>query len=145
MWLFYYFNSERNYDVLKSKCPCILLNKFINLNKNKTESKMEIPHTVLERRRQTWCFSSYKNYKLKVKLWRVGARKRENRAFFIPVILFEGIFFNICVLSQCILHWIHLQNIYTFIYQKALLCTLRGVATNNGLREAGSNRTFFVS
>ena len=27
MWLFYYFNSERNYDVLKSKGLCILLNK----------------------------------------------------------------------------------------------------------------------
>ena len=26
MWIFYYFNFERNYDVLKSKCPCILLN-----------------------------------------------------------------------------------------------------------------------
>ena len=27
--LFYYFNFERNYDVLKSKSPCILLNKNI--------------------------------------------------------------------------------------------------------------------
>ena len=43
MWLFYYFNFERNYDVLKSKSPCILLNKNINFNKNKTESKMENP------------------------------------------------------------------------------------------------------
>ena len=36
MWLFYYFNFERNYDVLK-------LNKNINFNKNETESKMEYP------------------------------------------------------------------------------------------------------
>ena len=43
MWLFYYFNLERNYDVLKSKRPCILLNKNINFNKNETESKMENP------------------------------------------------------------------------------------------------------
>ena len=42
-WLFYYFHFERNYDVLKSKSPCILLNKNINFNKNKTESKMENP------------------------------------------------------------------------------------------------------
>ena len=28
MWLFYYFNFERNYDNLKSKGPCILLNFF---------------------------------------------------------------------------------------------------------------------
>ena len=43
MWLFYYFNFERNYDVLKSKSSCILLNKNINFNKNETESKMENP------------------------------------------------------------------------------------------------------
>ena len=43
VWLSYYFNFESNYDVLKSKSPCILLNKNINFNKNETESKMEIP------------------------------------------------------------------------------------------------------
>ena len=43
MWLFYYFNFERNYDFLKSKSPCVLLNKNINLNKNETESKMQNP------------------------------------------------------------------------------------------------------
>ena len=42
-WVFYYFDFERNYDVLKSKSPCILLNKNINSNKNETESKMENP------------------------------------------------------------------------------------------------------
>ena len=41
MWLLYYFNFERNNDVLKSKSPCILLKKYINLNQNETESKME--------------------------------------------------------------------------------------------------------
>ena len=43
MWFFYYFNFERNYDVLKSTSSCILLNKNINFNKNETESKMENP------------------------------------------------------------------------------------------------------
>ena len=43
MWLFYYFNFERNYDVLNSKSPCILLIKNINFNKNETEAKMENP------------------------------------------------------------------------------------------------------
>ena len=43
MWVFYYFNFERNCDILNSKSPCILLNKNINLNKNKTESKLENP------------------------------------------------------------------------------------------------------
>ena len=41
--LTHYFNFERNYEVLKSKSPCILLNKNINLNKSETESKMENP------------------------------------------------------------------------------------------------------
>ena len=41
MWLFYYFNFEMNYDVSKSKSPCILLNKNINFKKNETELKME--------------------------------------------------------------------------------------------------------
>ena len=41
MWLFYYFNFEKNYDVLISKSPCILLNKNIKVNKNETKSKME--------------------------------------------------------------------------------------------------------
>ena len=50
VWLFYYFNFERNYDALKLKSPCILLNKNIYFNKNEMESKMEIPHLVLERR-----------------------------------------------------------------------------------------------
>ena len=60
----------------------------------------------------------YKIRKLKVKLWWVGARKRKKRAFFVAFILPEGNFFNICVLSQWILHWIHFQNIHTFAYQK---------------------------
>ena len=41
--LFYYFNSERNFDVLKSKSPSILLNKNIKFDKNETESKMKNP------------------------------------------------------------------------------------------------------
>ena len=43
MWLLYYLNFKRSYDVLKSKSPCILLNENINFNKNETESKMGIP------------------------------------------------------------------------------------------------------
>ena len=115
MWLFYYFNFEKNYDVLKLKSPCILLNKNVNFNKSKTDSKME---------RQTLCFSSCKNSKLKVKLRWVGARERKIRAYFVPFALSEGNFSNICVLSQCIVYWIHIQNMHTFTYQKTLLHTL---------------------
>ena len=52
-----------------------------------------------------------------------SSRKRK-KAFFVPFILSEGHFFNICVPSQCIMYWIYFQNIRTFIYQKALLHTL---------------------
>ena len=49
MWLLYHFNFERNQDVLKSKSPCYLLNKNINLNKIEGESKMEnLTHTFRE-------------------------------------------------------------------------------------------------
>ena len=88
----------------------------------KQNRKWKIPHTVLERR--ALCFSSYKNHKLKVKLWWVGARERKWGHFlyrfctmyrlFYP----KEIFFNICVLSQCIVYYIHFQNIHTFVYQK---------------------------
>ena len=40
MWLFCYFNFERNNDVMKSKSPCGLLNKNINFDKNETELKV---------------------------------------------------------------------------------------------------------
>ena len=41
VWLFYYFNFERNHYVLKSNSPFIFLNKHINFNKSETESEME--------------------------------------------------------------------------------------------------------
>ena len=87
---FLFFIFERIYDVLKSNRPCILLNKNINFNEDKKESKMENPHTVLGWR--TLYFSSYKNRKIRVKLWWVGAREKKQRTFSVP-------FFNICVLN----------------------------------------------
>ena len=69
-------------------------------------------------------FSSYDNRKLKVKLWWVEARERKKKAFFKPLILSEAIFFNIFVLSQCIVYWIHFQNIHICPSQKPLLYTL---------------------
>ena len=84
--------------------------------------KWKIPNLVL--RRRTLCFSSYKNRKLKVKLWWAGAREWKKRAFFVMFILSEGNFCNICVLSQCIVYWMHFQKIHTFTYKKILLHTL---------------------
>ena len=40
---------KRNYDFLKWKSPCILLNKNIGFNKNETESKLEnLTHSFRE-------------------------------------------------------------------------------------------------
>ena len=69
-------------------------------------------------------------------------------AFFVPFIFSEGNFFNICVLSWCIVYWIHFQNIYTFTYHKTLLHTLWfSVAAENIYRNFLSfeilNRLFF--
>ena len=36
----------------------------------------------------------------------------------------EEILLKICVLSQCIVYWIHFQNMHTFTYQKTLFHTL---------------------
>ena len=80
---------------------------------------MENP-TYIVLQRQTLCFISYKNPKLKVEQWWIGARERKKRAFFVPCILPEGIFFKICVLFQYIVYQINFQNIHTFIYQKTL-------------------------
>ena len=44
--LFYHFNFERNYDVLKWNSSYFLLNENINFPKNQTESKMENPKHV---------------------------------------------------------------------------------------------------
>ena len=88
----------------------------------KRNRKWKILHTVLER--QTLCFSSYKNRKLKVKPWWVGAHEGKKKAFFVPFILSEGNSFKICVLSWCIVYWIYFQNIHTFSYQKKLHHTL---------------------
>ena len=57
-------------------------------------------------------------------MWCARAGKRKKRAFFVPFILLEGNSFKIFVLPQCILYWIHFQNIHTFTYQKTLLYTL---------------------
>ena len=46
MWIFYSFNFERIYDVLKLKSPYLLLDKNVNFDE-KTRSKMENPKQSL--------------------------------------------------------------------------------------------------
>ena len=50
---------------------------------------------------------------------------KKKRGHFLYRLFFpKGIFLKIFVLSQCIVYWIHFQNIYTFTYQKTLFHTL---------------------
>ena len=97
MWFFYCFNFERNYDVFKSKNPCILLNKNIKSNKNKQELKMENPHTVLER--LTLCFSWYKNRQLKKTVMKWSPQKKREGIFYTVYFVQRKIFLNLCLLS----------------------------------------------
>ena len=83
MWLFYYFNFERNYDVLKSKSPCILLNKNINFNKNETKSKMENPtHSFRE---INLLIQLIEELQIKSKTVIVGVRERKKEDNFCAV------------------------------------------------------------
>ena len=113
----------------------------------KQNQKWKIPDTVSER--QTLCFSSYKNHKLKVKVWWVGALERKQRAFFVSFVLSEGNLFNISVLSQCIVCTeytfrifilLHIKKQYfihffllDFKIVKSLQCILNGRAVVEGL------------
>ena len=74
--------------------------------------KRKIPHIVLER--WTLCFISYNNHKLKVKAVRSWSLQKKKEGIFCT----EGNFLKICVLSRCIVHWIHFQTIYIFTSQK---------------------------
>ena len=74
VWLFYYFNFERNYDVLKSKNPYFLLNKNINFNKNQTGLKRENPT-------HSFRGTNLVNRELKVKLTSLSSRKEKEGIF----------------------------------------------------------------
>ena len=50
-----------------------------------------------------------------------SSRRKKECIFCTVYFVQKDIFFKICVLSQCIMYWIHFQNIYTSTYQKTLL------------------------
>ena len=60
------------------------------------------------------CFSSYKNCKLKVKLWWVGARDRKKRAFFVSFILSEENFLTCFIAMYSALNTL-LEYAYVYI------------------------------
>ena len=117
-----YFNFERSYDVLKSKSSYILLNKSINFNKNRTESKMEnLTHTFRE---TNLVFHLIQESQIKSKTVMSWISRKKKESIFCIVYFVRREFFNISFLSQCLVYWIHFQSIHTFTYQKILLHTL---------------------
>ena len=102
MCFFHCFYFEMKCNVLKSKSPCFLLKKKKNVkfNQNKMESKMENPtHNFRE--------------------------MKEKKVFLVMLILSEGSFCNIRVLSQSIVYYLNFQYILLHIKKHYLtnFCT----------------------
>ena len=55
--------------------------------------------------------------------WSLQKKKRGHFLYPFSFVQKE-IFFNVCVLSQCVVNGMHFQNIHSFTYQKTLLDTL---------------------
>ena len=109
--LFYCLNFERNYGVLKSKSPLLVVEQKVNFSKNETESKKKkkIPRVLR--------FSSFENSELETK------QRPRKKVQFSKVYFFLVFFCSVCILSLCIQYWRDSQNIYTFTYQIAILHT----------------------
>ena len=119
MWLLYYFNFERSYDILKSRTPCTSLNKNTNFDKSETESKMENP--THSRRETRLVFQLIWELSIKSKTMMSWSSLKKKEGILCAVYFVRTKFFwNICVLSQCIVCWIHFHNMHTFTYQKTL-------------------------
>ena len=138
------FSIILNLKVLKSKRPCILLMKKINFDKTIQNRKLKTPNTVLERR--SFCFNSYKNRKLKVKLWWVGARKQKRGYFlyrsFCPkeIFLIFAFYLNVWRIEYTFRIYIllHIQNHY-FIH---FCCSFLKFAQSQITKPASSKNYF---
>ena len=93
VWLFYYFNFKRNYDVLKSKSTCILLNKNTNFNKNETESKRKNPTYAFRQRNLS--LQLIQRSQMKSRTDELELRK-EKRGHFLYRLFCPIFFKNIC-------------------------------------------------
>ena len=119
----FFFNFERNYYVLKLKSSCILLNKNINFNKNKTNSKVEnLTQSFRETNLVVQLIYESQIKSKTVMSW--SSRKKKEDIFCTVYFLRRKYFYNICILSQCIVYLIHFQNIHIFTNQKTFLHTL---------------------
>ena len=50
--------------------------------------------------------------------------RKKKEGIFCTVYFVRRKFFNICVLSHCIVYWIQFQNMHSFTYQETLIHTL---------------------
>ena len=116
MRVFYYFNFERNHDVLQSKSPCFLLNTTINFHKNETETKIE--NSTHSFRKMNLVHQLIQELQIKSKTVMSWSLREKKECIFCNACFVRGNFFNICVLSHCIAYWIKFRNIYTVPYQK---------------------------
>ena len=111
-WVLYYFNFERNYDIIKSKSLCFLLNKNISLSKNEKKSKPENPAQTF-REINVVVQLIYKSL-VKSKIVMSWSLRKIKSAFSATL-----------TLSIFIMCWIPSRiYIYTFTYIKILLHTL---------------------
>ena len=98
-----------------------MLNKKIDFDKNETESKTKNPTHSCRETNLVLKLIQESQIKINCDELELAQEKRGHILYhlFCP----KEIFFNICVLPQCIVCQIHFQNVYTFTYQKALLQT----------------------
>ena len=81
-----------------------------------------LPHTFRE---TNFVLQLIQEFGIKSKtLMSWSSRKKKEGIFCTRLFCAKESFFNICVLSQCVVYWINFQNIYTFNYQNTLLHTL---------------------
>ena len=90
MSLFYCLNFERNYGVLKSKSPLLVVEQKVNFSKNETESKKKKKLPRILR------FSSFENSELEKKQ-RPRKKVQFSKVYFVLVF-----FCSVCILSLCI-------------------------------------------
>ena len=121
MWLFDYFNFERNYDVSKSESPsgpCILLNKNVNFSKSETESKIEnTTHSFRETNLVLQLIFKLFQHLCFVTMYTVLNTLSEHTYFYISKNIFSYTFFaciKIVENLQCILKCSNKSNRFYF-------------------------------
>ena len=102
-------------ELWRFKVKVILLNKNINFSENEAESKMENPRHSF--RETSLVFQDIYESQIKSKIL-MNWSSWKKRGHFLYCLFYPKEISLTFFLSQCVAHWIHFQNIHTFIYQK---------------------------